>query len=630
MDVKKSGNSATKRSKPWNITLVNNVICSVLSGFALTNLFCVLLSESNFKDLTLYYNEIDKVMFLLSILLFSGMILFASVYLRKSKISAYALFCSSTALACGLAYKLISPSIEATMANNSTKSLPTEIYFILGLGVVLFILIRWLTKDDKMAIGKAKLGYTPVLITTICLFLAVSIYVAYHTVLRYLSYDASAFDLGVFTQMFESMRRTGLPYTTVERNYSLSHFGVHFSPSFYLLLPFYMISPCPETLLTLQALVAMAGIFAVYGICKKLGLSPKVTLAFVIIYAFYPSLSRACFYDFHENKMLTVLLLYTVYFFVAKKPLFTALFALFTLGVKEDAAIYVFCLAVFMLFQSGLESKPISKKYKFINVQSTTAFCILCFSMLYFVFAQGMVAYLGEGVMTDRLAPFFIGEDNGFGSVIKACFFNFPYLIKQIFTIDRLPYILWMLLPIGFMPFVNKKISTLIMLLPMVVVNLMPSWPYQFNIGYQYSYGVAALIITASIFTVKTMKPQIKRTVLLMSIALSLTSFCALTVTRAEETSQRYEIIKERAKKVDELLKTVPEDASISSSTYLIPHIYKNYDNVFTLPSIYGDDHRTDYILVDTRWSDPFYAEFMGDDYTLLSQAEFVQIYKQK
>lgn len=89
----------------------------------------------------------------------------------------------------------------------------------------------------------------------------------YACIARYQSYTAHNFDFGIFTQMFEHMRTTGLPDTTVERNILMSHFGVHFSPFYYILLPFYMIVPRPETPLVLQTVFVAAGVFAVPSAC---------------------------------------------------------------------------------------------------------------------------------------------------------------------------------------------------------------------------------------------------------------------------------------------------------------------------------------------------------------------------
>ena len=72
------------------------------------------------------------------------------------------------------------------------------------------------------------------------------------------------FDFGIFSQMFHQMRTTGLPVTTVERDGPLSHFAVHVSPIYYLLLPFYCIYPKPVTLQVLQAAVLASAVIPLW------------------------------------------------------------------------------------------------------------------------------------------------------------------------------------------------------------------------------------------------------------------------------------------------------------------------------------------------------------------------------
>ena len=86
------------------------------------------------------------------------------------------------------------------------------------------------------------------------------IFVSFWTVYRVLTYRAPTFDFGIFSQMFHQMRTTGLPVTTVERDGPLSHFAVHVSPIYYLLLPFYCIYPKPVTLQVLQAAVLASAV----------------------------------------------------------------------------------------------------------------------------------------------------------------------------------------------------------------------------------------------------------------------------------------------------------------------------------------------------------------------------------
>jgi uncharacterized membrane protein len=45
--------------------------------------------------------------------------------------------------------------------------------------------------------------------------------------MRYFAYNSPCYDFGIFAQMFHSMRTTGVPVTTCEREEAMSHFAVH-------------------------------------------------------------------------------------------------------------------------------------------------------------------------------------------------------------------------------------------------------------------------------------------------------------------------------------------------------------------------------------------------------------------
>ena len=67
------------------------------------------------------------------------------------------------------------------------------------------------------------------------------------TCYRYKVFATPNFDFGIFVNMFYNMKESGLPITTCERDVFLSHFVVHLSPIYYLILPFYMIFSTPLT-----------------------------------------------------------------------------------------------------------------------------------------------------------------------------------------------------------------------------------------------------------------------------------------------------------------------------------------------------------------------------------------------
>ena len=89
--------------------------------------------------------------------------------------------------------------------------------------------------------------------------------------------------------MFENMRKTGLPLITCERDRLLSHFAVHFSPVFYLILPIYMLIPAPETLLVVSAFIVASGAVPLLLIYKEPDLSTTIVTALVFCAIIFPA-----------------------------------------------------------------------------------------------------------------------------------------------------------------------------------------------------------------------------------------------------------------------------------------------------------------------------------------------------
>lgn len=177
-------------------------------------------------------------------------------------------------------------------------------------------------------------------------------------VLRVQNFNTPNFDFGLFVQMFHYMDKTGLPLTTLERNTLLSHFQVHFSPIFYLLLPFYKLWPRPETLQILQILVAASALIPAFLIVRELRLPRGWQTALCALLLLHPGLSGSSLYDLHENCFLAPLILWLLWAALRRKWAAFSVFALLLLGVKEDAFIYLFSVGLWLLC-GGIQGRDV-------------------------------------------------------------------------------------------------------------------------------------------------------------------------------------------------------------------------------------------------------------------------------
>ena len=508
---------------------------------------------------------------------------------------------------------------------------PENIWFNIGLAFVLVLIAKYIFSGGGR-LPEIKLSPRVSLLCTVGIFLAFFVFVSYCTVLKYASFRHGAFDFGIFCQMFEQMAKTGAPMTTVERSRYLSHFAVHFSPVYYLLLPGYMIFRSPVYLLIAQAAVVGAGVFPVRRICRALGMEEGVGVFAAALYAFFPTMSNGCFYDFHENKFLAGFLLYLVAFVLENKKVGIIIFALLTLSVKEDAFIYVLAVALWMIV-SG-------RNRRLAAVMSV-------FSIGYFFFACEMIQLCGGEIMSGRFANYSADDNGGLADAVKTCFMDIGYLIREVFSGadteafsevtyggQKLEFVMWTAAPLLFTPFLRKKSRELVLLVPLLVINLMPSWMYQSNIDYQYTYGTAALMIASALMFVSECKPHRRQalvcTMLMISIVFSVSAQCGKVNAAIGGYSSHSTRYSETAKTLKE---NIPEDSSVTAYGYMIPHLYY-IDDLHSCPEYYGEYEKTDFYVIDTRYAGDDHTKkmlrAMGDDYELLMSAGYAEIYRRE
>ncbi len=580
-------------------------VTAALTASVLLAYIVQLLGHGGFADLNAYFASISFVGFFAVVIIGFAALVGTTYLLRQKVIIPWALLV--TALAVSVLFAANYPDGGA--------------FFCLGICVVDLIIVLWLVRGDKLALSGITISRKAALIAAAALFVVMTVVFGILTTAKYRTYNNFTFDFGIFAQMYERMASSFAPDTTVERSHMMSHFGVHFSPIFYLFLPGYFIFRTPIYLFFVQSASVAAGVFAVYLIAGRLKLSGKLTLALELIYAFYPCLINGTFYDFHENKFLTTIILFLFYFILSKNTVWEFVFALLLLSVKEDAAIYLIVIALFMM----INRRELGR-----------GGIMLAMAIVYFLIAQQIVAAAGtEGVMIGRLSDYFINGDNSFGSVFKAVFFDVGFLIKQMFTAEKLPFILWMLLPVFGAPFMTKKISTLLLLFPMIPINLMQSWQYQYDVDFQYTYGTAALILVSAILVIAGMKTDKKRVVVLMSVCMCAVMSASLWIPKISTAKAYLDTVDGTPAQVDELIESVPTDATVTAIHSLVPHLYK-VEWLYTIPDYYMDNRdkpiETDYFVLDTRYGDRVdeAKQLMGDNYNLIRTAGFAELYQHK
>jgi uncharacterized membrane protein len=335
-------------------------------------------------------------------------------------------------------------------------------------------------------------------------------------------------------------------------------------------------------------------------------------------------MSAGTLWDIHENSFLPVLILYTVYFFMEEKTVPMCIFALLTLGTKEDAALYLLAFGLYVLF--AMKDKR-------------RGFVLILMSLIYFLFATRMITYLGGEIMTSRYSNYDSSNAEGFKGIIKSCITDIGYVIHQSFssTDSKLTIILWMFVPVLFAPFMSKRNSLLLLLIPMLVVNLMSYWDYQSNVYFQYTYGPAALIILASLFAFRGWKKQSKNFYVMTALVVSLCLCRALFWSKATRYLNNYAENPDKFKASQETVEKFldeyyQEGDSVSAQCFVTPHLYE-VDELYTLPAQYSERQYTDWYILDEEYQgeDEYPADVI-EQYECVNPTDsgFIRIYRKQ
>lgn len=438
------------------------------------------------------------------------------------------------------------------------------------------------------------------------------VFVTAMTVLRYRLNYASAYDFGIFSQMFYYMDKCLEPLSTCERDGLLSHFAVHLSPIYYVLLPFYKLAPRPETLLVLQALAVAGGIIPVCLLGKAFGFSRVKLLVFGLMYCMYPAFMGGCFYDFHENKFLTVIILWTVYFLETRRFKSMLVCAALILMVKEDAPVYAACIGLYLFLWK--------KQYGY----GAAVFLGAC---LYFCLGIWYINRFGDGAMVNRFDNFISDKQMGLVSMFKTVLVNPAYVLSQIAVGDKLLFFSQMLLPLGFLPLMARDWQKWTLLIPLVLINLMSNYGYQHSIFFQYTYGSGALLFYLAMVNYRDLSEKegadgIGKWLPLREITLCglicgamILGLVAAQKGRYVELNRRHG---EQAVLAKELLAEIPGEAAVKASTFFVPQLSMR-DEIYLLDS----RHEGEYAVVDLR---PGYEKDLKNTLGRLKDEGYVRV----
>ena len=167
---------------------------------------------------------------------------------------------------------------------------------------------------------------------------------------------------------------------------------------------------------------------------------------------------------------------------------------------------------------------------------------------------------------------------------------------------------------VGFVPLWTRRYALNFLLIPLVLVNLLSNWPYQFDIGFQYHYGTSALLfiilaVTVGEFARRRYRPQFKTVLLALVLIGSLVFSMTYTLPRLREKKARADdYLATQKQQADEILDYVtdlPKDQTYLTNT-MLGAAFGKHPFVYELDNLHLDDFdfsQIDCIVMDARFA---------------------------
>ncbi|OGZ28995.1 MAG: hypothetical protein A2931_03425 [Candidatus Niyogibacteria bacterium RIFCSPLOWO2_01_FULL_45_48] len=396
------------------------------------------------------------------------------------------------------------------------------------------------------------------------IFTAIFIYVSVIgavSVLRHYNFETQAWDMGIFTQTLWNASKGRWMTNSIEE--TPNHFGVHMSPILFLLLPGFLIFPSAYYLLILQALALAFGAWPLYLFAKKVLGRHDFALLISVGYLLYPSLHFVNLFDFHPVAFLVPALLFAFYFFAVRKWIWFWFFMIIAASAQEDAILAVMFSCVFLAIIYWREAKE-----KKIGLWTAVA------ALIYFIIAtKVLMPYFGGGLLRlDRYAHL----GGSFAEITRNLLSGPSLFFKTAFSAPKLAYLFWLFLPTAFLPFLYPL--SLFILVPGLLENLLTNFENQFSGFYQYDSMLIAGVFIAGVYGLQKLLRIFPYGVSWIKGFL-VTAVLAGFLLRSPVSPFLFPTdlfrTNERAYALREIVKNVPEEASVTAHTNIVPHLAK-------------------------------------------------------
>lgn len=383
-------------------------------------------------------------------------------------------------------------------------------------------------------------------------------------------YGTPGYDMGIFDQGVWLLSRFHAPFVTVMgRNL----FGDHTSFILLLAVPLYWVWPRAQALLVLQTCLLAAAAVPVYLLALRRSASVVIATGLAAAYLLNPALQNGNLEQFHPEAFLVLSVAVAIYAAVESKPVLLTVGVVASLLVKEDAALLMVPLAMWVYFRRD-------RRWGLRIGVGALAWAVFAYTVV-------INSLLGTMSFYANRVPF-----GGLGGLVTTPLAHPVGFWRYARSQGRLFYLWQMGAAFGFVFLVAPEVAAIGVLT--VAENLLSTFPYMHQILYHYSMPTVAVLALGTAFAVVSLSPGLGRYLLTAVVVAAafvsclywgLAPFSRQTYPHADPSSPQ-------VRAINAVLRDVPPHAIVSAYYPYVAHL----------------DHRTKIY----EWPTPFAAQYWG------------------
>lgn len=407
-----------------------------------------------------------------------------------------------------------------------------------------------------------------------------------------------ALDLGLYTHAMYDYAHFRIDDCSMFKTVPQSILSDHFDLYLIILSPLIHVFGS-YTLLIVQIAAVLLGGWGVYRLIGLYSEDDWMPVLASVVFFFSFGIIHALAFDYHSNVLTAMMLPWLLYFLERRKFGLSTLFVvLFVIG-KENMSLWLFFIAIGLMWDYRKDKQ---------TLWHLVAYAV--FSIAYF-FIINMIVMPKLGGSGGGFARYAHLGDN-YVDIAQRLVFHPWETLQMLFTnvsgmskFDGVKEEFYVCALTTGMLLTLLKPNYLLMLVPLIAQKMLAVDSMFWGISFQYSVEFMPVIVIASFLVIIKLKKQVWRIVLASCLLLStvLTTFYTIGIPKSQVWLDQLCIYQGRhyeQKNFDvhyayEVIKQIPDDASVCAITPFVPHLairdeIRNFANTRNI--------KTDYVLM--------------------------------